>query len=1715
MKVFILFLTQLFFISILSTSPSPQCTLTLICFKSCDPLKLKDGSNNNDDTSITSINLSINEENSNYIKYVNTFDCQPGDSISLKSHNTDSNDNKVGIKCDLEISHKSDNTNIVYTTNDPSADNIFECSPSTPGISCTIFSETLEGTSYDIYGIQNIGNIDIVIKIPYKFSISENPKTVNNIFDSYQINFEELFVPELINAQTNGRIKVKITQLPSCISDNSHHGKLLKGSDELVIGAEVSFEDSIIFKPNDQNQYGLYNIKYRIISMNQEIETDYEIKINACYQYCNECNEYVSSSSNDFKCTTCKSEQTFFVDDSENTDNHRCYSLAEIQSNYINYYLNEEGSTPIYKKCHDVCRKCQTSQNLCTECAPNHYFVEDFGGTDGPNCFDLYTIETNYPSYYLDIPPSGTTYRLCHESCQKCVKESTNCLSCNNGFHFFEGRGNECIDINNENIQNYLFHADSDTYMKCDKSCKGCTNHKKFCIDCADNYFKIDGQANYCYLEEELYYSFEQKYFKDGNVYKPCDDNCFTCFGSAENCTKCKEGFKLVIDDQDFSKTCKSLNEILNNNYFLLKGEEYYHSCDANCKTCQFTKTNCTSCNTPPYLIEDINKCAEANSAEVKGYYLYDNSVFKKCNYTCKACDSIDQCTECAPPYYLIVLGEGKAKCITQQKKKEQYKNYYLKETSADGTSTFKFERCDAQCLTCEDGVDGTNCIECSEYYVFFEDGGKKCVQKDTRAINVNGNDYHYYFNEELNELRKCHISCDTCKDGKVNNNCYKCNSDYVFIDDNTKGNCVLRTLFTTTLKNYYIVNVNDHKLRDETTTTVDVYKKCPEECEECISYNIDPIMCKKCNMEKGYYKHNSPIDSDNDEKCYKDTLVENKYFNGEEYKPSSEKCKKSTYDNFIKDSCYECHNKLGYYSLDRERKTCENIIPLDHYLSENNIIKRCAFECSSCSEGPTETSTNCDQCKEEYPPSPSNPKNCIFKCPFYYYEYFGNKYCTGESECPSLAPYLIPEKIKCVSSCPHVHYYGVCYDTCPTRTSINNIDNIYNYKKCTDTNNICTVSKFYKIREHLRELSENDDSIKKKVKKYKKYFSYTTNHVDVYQHYLNEYTMYIYQNHECVNELLSDAISLDFSNCISLYNNIVIVLFVVPRQNLYGKIYYKLYQLDGSNNPTLLINHNDYYCSYLRLEIPATQANLDIKKYKDLYNLGVDLSKLDDRFFYDICFQYYEHNKDVVINKRINEYYQDPYKICQDYCTWNKPNFKYDRAVCECYAYHYSLSTANLDYDNNYQPPAFYSSKNIGVLEPLECFTKNFDDLQIFKNMGSYIIAFITLIEIVSIGFYLYNGIELINSYVVDLVKRNPPKKVTIMNKNDINNENDLDKESNKNTELNSLATKKRKRNKKSNNNYISNQNIKINNYHGADNVLIGRTNNLNYQKINKEKDFQANLKYKGDANLNTNKNINIINTENKKDDMSLINSSIEPKKPSSFDRYVHTFTDYELNSMELYDAIIKDKRSFCYFFMLQMKSKQEFYKTFCMYEPLYPFSIKIISYLFILSLNLVFNALLYTEDQIYEGTESMTKNITNIFLRAFYSFVIVECIYYVVNCLLKNANYLKSLVYRVKKEKQLRVEAYQSIKHIKVNFGVFFFIVIICEILFWVYLSSFCYCYHGEQIELFSGFLVTQAYIEIFCIPLALYLTIFRFIGLKCKATTCYKISQTFLDN
>ena len=119
MKVFILLLFQLFLYSIFS---SPECTLKLFCYKNCSSLKIINGKDN------TESEIHLDNENiddSNNKQYTNTFHCEPGDSISFQSHNDDiSNDNKIGIICQLEISHALDNANnniiiIKYDTTSP------------------------------------------------------------------------------------------------------------------------------------------------------------------------------------------------------------------------------------------------------------------------------------------------------------------------------------------------------------------------------------------------------------------------------------------------------------------------------------------------------------------------------------------------------------------------------------------------------------------------------------------------------------------------------------------------------------------------------------------------------------------------------------------------------------------------------------------------------------------------------------------------------------------------------------------------------------------------------------------------------------------------------------------------------------------------------------------------------------------------------------------------------------------------------------------------------------------------------------------------------------------------------------------------------------------------------------------------------------------------------------------------------------------------------------------------------------------------------------------------------------------------------------------------------------------------------------------------------------------------------------------------------------
>ena len=326
------------------------------------------------------------------------------------------------------------------------------------------------------------------------------------------------------------------------------------------------------------------------------------------------------------------------------------------------------------------------------------------------------------------------------------------------------------------------------------------------------------------------------------------------------------------------------------------------------------------------------------------------------------------------------------------------------------------------------------------------------------------------------------------------------------------------------------------------------------------------------------------------------------------------------------------------------------------------------------------------------------------------------------------------------------------------------------------------------------------------------------------------------------------------------------------------------------------------------------------------MYNKEIYLNNYLDKFFYDICSQNYEEGKDLVINKRRKEYFQDPYKICIDNCNFNvPPDFIYKRAICNCQipSPSHSLNDLYVDYyDNNIDKvmgEEFYDA-GISVLESLKCFKYNFKDGNIFKNMGSYLTIFFFLFESITMIVYGAIGINSIKMFIIDFIKGNPPKKLkNIIEKDDSSTNNDIKSIiSNKNISLNLMEEKNgntKIKKKILDNNFkikeIKIDNKKINSWESPD-LLVGRSNNLG--RFNKNKGIElyqkmAKIQFVNDNDFNEKES-----NKNKTDKSSNLFLSkkiqFDNNKNIIIKKYFHKFTDYELNSMELYDAVIKDKR-------------------------------------------------------------------------------------------------------------------------------------------------------------------------------------------------------------
>jgi len=139
--------------------------------------------------------------------------------------------------------------------------------------------------------------------------------------------------------------------------------------------------------------------------------------------------------------------------------------------------------------------------------------------------------------------------------------------------------------------------------------------------------------------------------------------------------------------------------------------------------------------------------------------------------------------------------------------------------------------------------------------------------------------------------------------------------------------------------------------------------------------------------------------------------------------------------------------------------------------------------------------------------------------------------------------------------------------------------------------------------------------------------------------------------------------------------------------------------------------------------------------------------------------------------------------------------------------------TNTNFNNTNGFQTQKNFYNTDVYVFEHLKCFLHNFEEGNIFKNMGSYFIIVFFICQIISTIVYAIYGIDIIKLHIIDFIKRNPPKKIKVSvgseeelnedeQKSELENKdikNISDEKSEKNTSMNFIEEKSSKKNKKS----------------------------------------------------------------------------------------------------------------------------------------------------------------------------------------------------------------------------------------------------------------------------------------------------------------------------
>ena len=216
----------------------------------------------------------------------------------------------------------------------------------------------------------------------------------------------------------------------------------------------------------------------------------------------------------------------------------------------------------------------------------------------------------------------------------------------------------------------------------------------------------------------------------------------------------------------------------------------------------------------------------------------------------------------------------------------------------------------------------------------------------------------------------------------------------------------------------------------------------------------------------------------------------------------------------------------------------------------------------------------------------------------------------------------------------------------------------------------------------------------------------------------------------------------------------------------------------------------------------------------------------------------------------------------------------------------------------------------------------------------------------------------------------------------------------------------------------------------------------------------------------------------------------------------------------MDYDDALKKDKRKFCNYFIDKLKDNYIILNTFYTNNPLRPRPIKLL--LFILNLVLYFfiNGLFFNEEYISEIYHSKDERSFLDFIfrfseNCFYTTFVGVFVNYLIDFFFVEEKKIKGILKREKDDLfNLNYEITQLLKNILQRYNYFIIISFVITIFIWYYVSCFNNIYPYSRNEWIITSVLIIIIMQILSILVYLLETIIRFFSFKCKSEKLYGI-------